>query len=488
MLCDKTYVRAAEGCRRRSVACRRVAALIAAFALSACGSGDSPDASVSALRLADYYGDHMLFQRDAPMPLSGWSLPGARVVASDDRATVQTTADAAGHWRLQLPAHAATPSVTLQVESSGHRLLLRDVAVGELWFAAGQSNMAWPMAWIEGRGADIAAARDPRLRLLSVAPAAWQEPRADAAGTWHATTPQTVRDFSALAYHFGRHLRDALDVPVGLIHAGWGGSRIEPWLPAEAYAELVPSNAHLAENPHNRSHAPAALYNAMVHPFTTLPVRGVIWYQGEANLADGPHYGPKLEALIEGWREAWASPSLPFLFAQIAPLDYTPYAPNPPPDLLQRFWETQIDMLRVPGTGLVSTLDLNPDRELHPGEKREAGERFAALALQQVYGIGAEAQSPRYRRHRVDGAQVRVEWLHAQGLRSPDGGPPQGFELAGADGVFHPAQARIDGDAVMLTSERVPQPQRVRYAWQATPAVGLVNGAGLPALPFRAPR
>ncbi len=451
--------------------------------------GANPAAAATpAFGLAGYYGDNMLFQREVPMVLHGWAEPGEQVEVNDGRAPVTVQADRKGRWRALLPPRAAAESIDIRVTSGDRKIKLSNVAVGELWFASGQSNMGWPMGWIVERSDDIAKARYPQVRMMSAPPAAWRDPRDDLDAVWYPATPQTVREFSATAYHFARALHQTLKVPVGVINASWGGTRIEPWMRGDEYLRYSPAHAHVLENLHNQAFAPAALFNGMVHPFTPLSIRGVLWYQGESNLNEGQVYLPKFEALIHGWRQAWSQPRLPFLYAQVAPMNYAPYSPDKRSEMLPEFWEMQVDALRIPETGMITTVDLNPSRNLHPPEKREVGERFAALAHARVYKAAVLAESPRYARHQVEGSTVRVEWTSAQGLRASDGAALREFEVAGSDGVFHPAAARIDGETVLVSAPQVSRPVRVRYAWHSVPEPNLVNAAGLPAIAFRAPR
>lgn len=460
----------------------RLSAMLVLFAVSAC-SGEA----VAALRMPGYYSDNMLFQRGQPMVVRGWADSGETVTVNDGRQPVATRADAQGQWRVELPPRDATPALTLRVQGQRQTLELRNVAVGELWFAAGQSNMGWPMAFMLSRAADIDAARFPAVRFANVQQRPSRLEEDDARADWYAATPDTVREFSAVAYHFARSLHQLAGVPVGVIQASWGGTRIEPWMPREDLNRAVPQLS-AQKNLHNHAASVSALYNGMVHPFGDFPVRGILWYQGESNLQDGAAYLVKQTALIEGWRRRWRVPQLPFLFAQVAPMDYSAITTDKRPDLVPRFWEIQADTLRLAGVGMITTLDLNPARALHPEQKREVGERFAMLAMQRLQGHAVTALQPMFAQQQIEGAAVRVSWSNAIGLRTLDGQPPRGFELAGADGRFQPAQARIEGQSVMLSAAAVPLPRAVRYGWSATPDTNLVNGTGLPAYPFRNPR
>jgi sialate O-acetylesterase len=365
---------------------------------------------------------------------------------------------------------------------------LHNVAIGELWFAAGQSNMAWPMAWIAGRAGDIPTSPQPDVRIMSVHQHPSRRAEADIEGDWYVATPDTVRFYSAVAYHFAHVLQAQLGVPVGIMESSVGGTRIEPWLPTATARPLFQFYPDL-DNWHSRTNGPGALYNGMVAPLGPLPIRGIIWYQGASNVGDGGLYLYKLSALIKQWRALWNAPDLPFFYAQVTPLDYSPLIPHLKPESLQHLWEAQIDTLAIAGTGIVPTIDLNPKAQLHPDYKREVGERFAMLALHRVYGRPVVDEGPRYLGHEISASSVRIRWTgNAAGLHPQQGNEILGFEVAGSDGVFRPAVARVDGDVIVVASASVPKPRAVRYAWSDRPIGNLVNGAGWPALPFEAPR
>jgi sialate O-acetylesterase len=440
------------------------------------------------VRLPAYFGDNMVLQRDRPLVFTGWGDPGERIDISDGRQPQSTIVDRDGRWRVELPARSANSGLDITIRGAHNVVELHNVAIGELWFAAGQSNMAWPMAWIAGRAGDIPTTRQPDVRIMAVYQHPSRHPEDDAEGDWYVASPETVRFYSAVAYHFARILQAQLGVPVGIMQASVGGTRIEPWLPTPTARPLYLLNPDL-DNWHSRAEGPGALYNGMVAPFGSLPIRGIILYQGASNVGDGGLYLYKLSALIKQWRALWSAPDLPFFYAQVAPLDYGPLIPHLKPESLQQLWQAQIDVLATPGTGFVPTIDLNPKAQLHPDQKREVGERFAMLALHRVYGHAVVDEGPRYLSHEISGSSVRIRWTgNIDGLQPLRGSELLGFEVAGSDGVFRPAVARLEGDVAVVTSASVPRPRAVRYAWSNKPDGNLVNSAGWPALPFKAPR
>jgi sialate O-acetylesterase len=380
------------------------------------------------------------------------------------------------------------------------------VLVGDVWIAAGQSNMEWPVSWAAKPEAEMAAANYPRIRLVRAMHKVSQYPVDNLVGQmWAPCSPETVRKFSAAGYHFGRELHTRLDVPVGLIQTAWGGTPIEAWtrlgaiasdpalmpvfaewarMTEEYGAGLAPftrpaKDAPLPKNAPGSHWMPGGLYNAMVGPITAYPIRGVIWYQGESNTSTqrAPLYGRMLQTLIRDWRRAWSQGDLPFLFVQLA--NY-----KSPEDLWPEVREAQRQALGLANTGMAAAIDIGEPENIHPGNKREVGRRLALAARALVYGEKIEYSGPVFRRAAREGAALRVWFDHAEGLRAK-GGAVRGFEVAGADGEFAAAEAVIEGDSVMVRSTPVENPRYVRYAWADNPECNLYNAAGLPAAPFR---
>jgi sialate O-acetylesterase len=271
-----------------------------------------------------------------------------------------------------------------------------------------------------------------------------------------------VPSFSAVLYHFGVRLQKDLDVPVGLIASSWGGSAIEPWT--------------VTEKTSGRKH------NAMIAPIQQLAIRGIIWYQGESNLGDGFGYYAKKQALIKGWRRAFGQENLPFLFVQIAP--YSRYGGGSLPNL----WEGQVACLKIPHTGMAVVTDLVDDiADIHPKNKVDVGNRLALWALAGTYGKrGIVYSGPLYKGIKIDGSRAILSFAHVGGgLKARDGKDLTEFEIAGEDGKFVKAEAKIEGDWVVVTSADVAKPTQVRFGWSNTANPNLMNKDGLPASPFR---
>jgi sialate O-acetylesterase len=440
----------------------------------------------------------MIVQGDRPVPVWGEAAPGEQVTVefADEKTTA--VADSSGRWRVTLRPLAAGNEPQTLVIRGANVLTFSDVLVGEVWFCSGQSNMekSFGPHRVQRRVADhdleVAAARHPRLRLFQV-PHAGLPQEGPSMFTWLPCSPETLRasDFSAVAYFFGQQIHRVLDVPVGLIHASFGGTRIEAWMPPAAFAG--PPLQDLPDQPAFpwiQGMQRGELFASMVHPYAPFAVRGFVWYQGETNLMAGnvDRYADKQIALITGWRRAWELPEAPFYGVMLAPMDYSRWEKFPvTATALPAFWEQQVKALSTPNTGYVVTTDLVPDtHDIHPSNKRDVGLRLARLALAETYGrTDIAARGPTFAAIRIEGNRVELTFDHAVGLRTRDGLAPTGFTITGAEHSFQPAQARIENGKVIVSHDRVAEPIAVRFAWYETPQSNLVNAAGLPAVPFR---
>lgn len=486
--------------------------ITAAFVLGCAAIFAAAPTADAALKMPAVFSDHMVLQRDHPLPVWGWGEPGETVSIRLAEAEVAATADAAGRWRATLPKKSAsTAPLTLTVRGSS-TLTFSDVLIGEVWLCAGQSNMEMSLGNTEGGAAAITEADRPMIRLLQIPRKTSLVPEPDVAASWTVCSPTTIKQghsggFSAVAYHFARELQPKLGVPIGLIESAWGGTRLDPWTPPEGFA-AVPALADIsakvqqnlaslrdtprdpsAPGPDNRT--PASVYHAMVHPLVPFAIRGALWYQGEANVAEGsvaqaPLYTEKMRALIGGWRSVWQQGDFPFLFVQLAPYAYRGQAP----DILPAFWEAQTQALQIPHTGMAVINDLADKLDdPHPRNKHEVGRRLALLARKHVYGERElVATGPVFRSLRVDGARLRIRFdAIGGGLASRDGQPLSHFEIRGAEPQsFMPATAVIEGDEVVLSAPEVAAPVAMRFAWHKFAQPNLINKEGLPAGAFRA--
>lgn len=483
-------------------------------------------ASHAAVKLPSIFTDHMVLQRDMPVPVWGKADPGEEVTVEFAGQKKTTKADASGKWAVRLDPMAANAEP--QVLKAG-AATVQDVLVGEVWLASGQSNMEWEMGWKPDTKDDLAQAGHPLLRLMEIPKTIALTPQEDVPAAWARCTPESAASFSAVGYHFGLRLLEELKVPVGVIQSAWGGTRIEPWASLEGFdavpelkdlaastrAQLPGSDAYHAANekhlaaigqwtqavraalekkqsvpsmppqpsalPHNQG-SPTSLYNAMIHPLAPLALRGSIWYQGESNHNEGFAYTDKTKALLASWRGVFQNPDLPFYFVQIAPFQYG----AEDVEILPQFWQAQRKCLDIPHTGMAVISDIGDVADIHPAHKKEVARRLSLWALAKTYGRSEiDPSGPLYASHTVEGSVIRVKFDHAAtGLASRDGKPLTHFEIGGSDGIFHPADAKIEGDSVLVSAAAVPAPRRVRFAWSKLAIPNLMDKDGLTACAF----
>ncbi len=481
------------------------------------------------VRLPAVISNHMVLQRDAVVPIWGWADPGENVTVAFAGQTRTAVAAADGAWRVKLdPLRATDTSATLTITGK-NKIVIEDVIVGEVWLGSGQSNMAMTVARSLNPEAEAAAANFPRIRFFKEASASASTPQTIGKGEWVLCSPQTVPASSAVLYFFGRELHQRLGVPVGLINSSVGGTPIEAWIApeaqraqpelkpffdtakAEAAATATPAarekyEADLAaweaaqkdtkaakKKAGKKPQDPVAvaarrgdvggLFNGKIAPLIPYAVRGLLWYQGEANStpAKAPFYAAQMKLLVTDWRARWGA-QLPFAWAQLP--NFTGAGRDWP-----RLREAQIDALALPRTGMGINLDIGEAADIHPRNKQEAGRRLALWALGEVYAEKVPATSgPLPAGHEARGAEIVLRFTHANGGLVAKDGALGGFEIAGADRKWHPAKATIAGDTVIVSSGDVPKPVAARYAWENNPAASLFNGAGLPATPFRTER
>lgn len=441
------------------------------------------------IRLPALIGPNMVVQQRSQAPLWGWARPGSAVsvLASWDKKTYAAKADAQGKWRVKVATPGAGGPYSLTF-SDGEKLTIGNVLVGEVWVCAGQSNMEMPMRGFNSQpilnGNElIASSTNPKLRLFEVERATSLTPQADCKGKWDLATPATVREFSAVAYQYGRYLQEQLGVPVGLILSSVGGTRVESWMSSpslRAFSEVkIPTSLDTVKAPHKES---TALFNGMVAPLLGYGIRGFIWYQGESNRHEPALYEKLLPAMVADWRRQWQQGELPFYYVQIAPygsIDKTRSGP--------RLREAQLrDMDVIPNSGMASTMDVGMEKYVHFMDKTAPAHRLAYWALAKTYGIkGISYCGPVYKAMTVNGRKATLRFDYAEYGLTAFGKPLTLFEVAGTDKVFHPATATIKGGKVEVESEQVATPVAVRYAFKEFVIGDLFNNDGLPASSFR---
>ena len=414
-------------------------------------------------------------------------------------------------------------------------ITLGNVLVGEVWLCSGQSNMEMAVASCINAHEEIAAANHPQIRHIQVPKLTASVPAKDFPGQWQVCSPETAGGFTACGYFMARELQKKLNVPVGLVHSSWGGTRIEPWTTPAGFAQ-VPALADIQEmiakaDPHSAEYKdglakyldklrrgcgqrgspsrrrislhrcrrfprttfpwarhpdpqgqPTTLYNAMIHPLVPFGIRGAIWYQGESNHVEGKLYTEKMKALIQGWRQLWGR-ELPFYYVQIAPFPYG----NESPAVLAELWEAQSAALEIPNTGMVVTSDIGDYNDIHPKNKQEVGRRLACLALKNVYGQSdVVCSGPTFKSMAIEGDKIRIRFDNVGGgLVSRNDKPLGWFEIIGRESDWSKADAAIEGDSVVLSSDKVKAPAAMRFAWDKSARPNLMNQEGLPASAFR---
>lgn len=479
------------------------------------------------VRPAALFSDGAVLQRQRPVPVWGWGDEGENVTVRFNGQEKSTTVRG-GRWMVRLDPMEAGGPFTLTIRGRNN-VEVRDVLVGEVWVCSGQSNMQWPMKLSDMPEPDtIQKSSDPQMRLFTVPRRAADTPQSDVQARWEPCDPSTLPEFSAVAYFFGRRLRQELNVPVGLISSNYGGTPAEAWTSCAALrfdpvlrnlldrqaqaAAAYPSrlaewrramDAHRQEadkarqegrepprppaqpqDPAESPQRPGGLYNAMIAPLIPYAIRGVIWYQGESNAGEAWLYRRLFPAMIRNWRANWGQGDFPFLFVQLAP--YTRIKPEPGDSKWAELREAQLlTALNVPNTAMAVITDLGDEDDIHPRRKAPVGERLALAALAKAYARKVEYSGPVYRKMQVEGSRVRLSFDHAEGGLVVHGDRLTGFAIAGGDGRFVNAEARVEGDQVIVWSPQVPRPAAVRFGWADYPVVNLYNRAGLPASPFR---
>lgn len=479
------------------------------------------------VRLSALFADNMVIQRETQTPVWGTADAGEKVtVAGSWGASATTSTDAAGKWIVKLKTPEAGGPHTLTIKGN-NTVVIKNVLSGEVWFCSGQSNMAFELKRLaktnnhrtENKYKPAAAhikkemetAQDGMLRQFAVkGNVSWQGQVETLSGQWVSSSPKTNPDFSGTAYFFGSELRRELDVPIGLILCAWGATRIEPWIPEEAYQQDKEMTAYYKNSmavteeqveimkKSKRAWAPlrpSTIFNGIVHPVIPYAIKGMIWYQGEANAGHNPHrYGRNLRALISSWRAHWGQGDFPFYFAQLA--NYA--SPKASSDGWPTVQDQQRRTLQLKNTGMAVLSDIGEPRDVHPHNKMDVGKRLALWALKNDYKQNLSACSgPLYQSHTIKGDKVIVKFdSTGSGLMSGEKPvmdatlekkePLTYFEICGAGRQWKPAQAEISGnDTVTVSSPEVPKPTAVRYAWSKNPeGANLYNKEGLPASLF----
>jgi sialate O-acetylesterase len=532
-----------------------------------------PWSAVADVTMPGIFGDHMVLQQGAQLPVWGWAAPGEAVKVTLAEETVSTTAAADGSWKVAFsprPRVASDAPQTLTI-AGANTLVFKDVLIGDVWVASGQSNMAFGILNDSRAAEAVAGADHPRIRLFQVKAATALAPRRgdELQGEWVVCTPESLkaagpRGFSAAGYYFARDIQAATGHPIGMIGTYWGGTPAQAWTSLEGLRK-EPSLSYYAEEqeklaagfqdgagdyarkkaefdaanrdwyrtvgkeyevatkawqkasaeavaagqpapakpratapkpvppvaPDGGQTAPGNLFNAMVAPLIPYGIKGVIWYQGEANggVRKGPEYATLFPRLITDWREHWGQGDFPFIFVQLANFQAPAKAPVEAGGYTY-VREAQLQTLRLPATAMAVTIDIGDSWDIHPKNKLDVGKRLALAARRLAYGENIVSSGPIYASLEIQGATARVTFSEIGGglVAGRDGTEPElkGFAIAGADQKWYFAKATIAGPGVLhLSAPEVPSPVAVRYGWANCPPCNLYNREALPASPFR---
>jgi sialate O-acetylesterase len=440
------------------------------------------------ITLPAFFTSGMVLQQQTSVNIWGKAEPNKKVSLSTgwNKKKYNTTADADGNWRMSVATTIAGGPYTIVI-SDGKSITLNNVMLGEVWLCSGQSNMEMPMKGfsgqpIEGSTMDILSSENAQIRLFTVKRKADFVAQTDVVGQWQQANPESVRDFSATAYYFGRLLQQTLNVPVGLIVSSWGGSSIEAWMTREmlsAFPDVkIPDATAKIEQPNQ---TPTVLYQAMIHPLVGYGIKGFLWYQGESNRNRYSSYEPLFRKMMDSWREAWQQTDIiPFYYCQIAPYIYDDKTNS------AFLREAQAKAANHPQVGMAVLMDTGEEKCIHPAKKREAGERLALLAMSKTYKIkGIDPESPVFKNIEIKGNEVTVHFDKAPVGVYALNNESKLFMVAGEDKVFHPAKAVVNRTKVVVTSDAVPNPVAVRYAFENFVVGDLFGVNGLPVSSFR---
>jgi sialate O-acetylesterase len=493
---------------------RKSATAILWLVLAALGTATEPRAE---LKLHPLFSDHMVLQADFSCPIWGTVEPGEEVTVSIAGQKKTAKADGEGNWSLKLdPSKAGGPhELTVAGRNS---VTVHDVLFGEVWVCSGQSNMEWVVSNSNNFPEEKAAANFPEIRHFLVKKNPQDAPIRTLSGDWKLTTPETVGGFTAVGYFFGRELFKKLNVPIGLIHTSWGGTAAQLWTSKPALeaspvlkpildvfprqmenyekalskykedSEKAKAESKPAPKAPNKPMAPCCLYNGMIAPVIPYGIKGAIWYQGESNAGNPKEYQTLFPEMIRNWRKDWGQGEFPFGFVQLANFKANKNEKLDQP--VESNWaelrEAQTMTLSLPHTGMAVIIDIGHPTDIHPRNKQDVGKRLALWAESQVYGKELpEYSSPLYDSMKVEDNKARISFKHTGGGLEAKGDKLTGFSIAGEDKTFVWADAKIDGNSVVVWSDKVAKPAAIRYAWADYPECNLYNKEGLPASPFR---
>ncbi len=478
------------------------------------------------LKLPGIFGDHMVLQQQQADPIWGWDVPGTEIHVSFAGQDLVTKSGSDGKWQVKLaPLKANAKSQTLVIQGTSTRKI-QDVLIGEVWLCSGQSNMGFKLNQSYDGDLEAAAADLPEIRLLNMPLLGTQEIQDDFKCWWQASTPETARNFSAVGFLFGRRLHEVLHVSVGLINNAWGGSAAEAWVrrsalendprfkqliedAAKREAELLPDQGKAElerllvqwrsdclkagttnppwqpQNYLTANQRPGNIFAGTLHPIIGFGIKGVIWYQGEANAGRGYEYASLFPFLIDQWRKEWGQGDFPFYWVQLA--NYGTQSPTPKDSTWAELREAQTKALQLTNTGQAVIIDLGEGKDIHPRNKHDVAARLVRWALAKDYGMKLPFRSPEFQGLNINSnkATVTINCFGAK-LRPFGTQDVKGFAICGTDKIWHWASGKmVAGNKIEVWNDMVASPVAVRYAWSDNPSCNLYSDDGLPVTPFR---
>jgi sialate O-acetylesterase len=481
----------------------RMKALYIKLAMTAVCALFFTDSGLNAkVKLPSILGDNMVLQQQTKVKIWGEAPAKARVTVktSWDNKSYAETADNNGNWLLTVGTPAAGGPYEISI-SDGEEIVLKNILVGEVWFCSGQSNMEMPVRGFDGQpikgSNDAIALAKPQtpIRMFTTdsKDGNWlrqfsKQPQPDCEGEWLEHTSGHVANISATAYFFARFIQEALDVPVGIVVSSWGGSKLEAWMNREILAPFAEFDLSFLDNDETIKQpntTPCVLYNAKIAPLTNYAIRGFLWYQGESNRDKPELYERLMPAFVGDLRKRWDVGEFPFYYVQIAPYRYE----SVDGITAARFRDAQQQNMKdIPNSGMALTMDIGDSDCIHPADKETVGKRLAYWALSETYGkTGIGYKAPEYKSMEITGNKISITFENARYGLAPQWKKLSGFEIAGADRTFYPADAEIDlkTKKIVVSGENVAQPVAVRYAYKNYVEANVSNIYGIPLTPFR---
>jgi sialate O-acetylesterase len=524
------------------------------------------------VKLPAIFGDHMVLQRDQKVPVWGWADADEEVTVTilGEKVTAKPGPD--GRWQVLIGGLKASDQPIEMTVTGKNIITIKDILVGDVWVASGQSNMEWALNNTNHAKEELPNTKQPMIRLFMVPKKVALEPQKDIAphqtlGKWELCDPSTVGKFSAVGYWFAKDIAVTQKVPVGMIGTYWGGTPAQAWTSIEALKAMPECKEYVSTfetaldpakvqerlerdtakyeqdkakwdeevgNAFNEkltawqsqadagkpapprptpsrpaprkpgklsesNHLPSGLYNGMIAPIVPFGIKGAIWYQGESNAGRPVEYQTLFPGMITDWRNRWGQGQFPFLWVQLANFMKRTDEPTQSAGGWAGLREAQSMALRLPATGQAVIIDIGEEKDIHPRDKKNVGQRLALSARAIAYGENIVHSGPVYDSMKIEGDKIRLSFKHTGGgltigaapTTRPGQEPEQpaakliGFVIAGTDQKFVWADATIEGDSVIVSSPDVKDPAAVRYAWGNNPAANLYNKDGLPASPFR---